>query len=139
MFSRTTCMITKLKNHKLGTYNLSQQIHISNGAFSFSNQTSPDEFVSRPLSLCQCITHPYCAKFYTKNPRPHTRTEDILCFFFYFSESKKNCHRHLNGFGDISLISLVCNRAKSSKKTLFHTMSNLGKATLNLRRWELLA
>ena len=44
-----------------------------------------------------------------------------------FSASKKNCHRHVNGFGDIPFISLVCNRAKSSKKTLFHTIRNLGK------------
>ena len=62
--------------------------------------------------------HRYCTSFYTKNPRPHTRTEDILFFFFFFffSASKKNFHRHVNGFGDISFRSLVCNRAKSSKK-----------------------
>ena len=39
-------------------------------------------------------------------------------FFFFFSASKKNFHRHVIGFGDISFISIVCNRAKSSK-TLF--------------------
>ena len=54
----------------------------------------------------------------------------------FFSASKKNFHRHVIGFGDIPFISIVCNRAKSSKR-LFHTISNLSKATLNLRRWEL--
>ena len=54
----------------------------------------------------------------------------------FFSASKKNFHRHVIGFGDIPFISIVCNRAKSSKR-LFHTISNLGNAALNLRRWEL--
>ena len=43
----------------------------------------------------------------------------LFFFLFFFSISKKNCHRHENGFGDISFISLVCNRAKSSKKLFF--------------------
>ena len=51
----------------------------------------------------------------------------------FFSASKKNFHRHVIGFGDIPFISIVCNRAKSSKR-LFHTISNLGNAALNLRR-----
>ena len=36
----------------------------------------------------------------------------------FFSASKKNFHRHVIGFGDIPFISMVCNRAKSTK-TLF--------------------
>ena len=51
----------------------------------------------------------------------HIREQKISCFFcvFFFSASKKNCHRHENGFGDKSFISLVCNRVKSSKELFF--------------------
>ena len=38
---------------------LSQQIHCSNGAFSFPNETSPEEFVSRTIraiALCVCTS-----------------------------------------------------------------------------------
>ena len=50
--------------------------------------------------------------------------------FFFFSARKKNCHRHVNRFGDIPFISLLCNRAKAWKRYF---------ANLNLRRWELLS
>ena len=119
-----------LKNHQTTTYYLSQQIHCNNGAFSFSNKTSPDEFVSRPICAIPL-------RIPTVLHEKSTPTYADRCLVL--SANKKNCHHHVNGFGDISLISLVCNRAKSSKKTLFHALSNLGKTTLNLHRWELLA
>ena len=72
--------------------------------------------------------HPYCTSFYTIYARSHMRTEDF--FFFFFSARKKNCHRHVNRFGDIPFISLLCNRAKAWKRYF---------ANLNLRRWELLS
>ena len=68
--------------------------------------------------------HPYCVSFYTKNARPSTRTEDFL---FFFSPRKKNYDRHVYGLGDLPFISLVCNRARSLKKNMFHTISNLGE------------
>ena len=55
---------------------------------------------------------------FTRKIHAHVREQKISCLFF-FEVSKKNCHRHVNGFGDISFISLVCNRAKNSKKLLF--------------------
>ena len=94
-------------------------------------QASPDEFVSRPvraIALCIPSVHHFRRKMHA-----HIREQKICSFF---SASKKNFHRHVIGFGDIPFISIVCNRAKSSKR-LFHTISNLGNAALNLRRWEL--
>ena len=93
-------------------------------------QASPDEFVSGPvrtIALCIPTVHHFRRKMHA-----HIREQKIS----FFSASKKNFHRHVIGFGDIPFISIVCNRAKSSKR-LFHTISNLSKATLNLRRWEL--
>ena len=58
----------------------------------------------------------YCASFYTKYARPYTRTEDFLLFFFFFFTRNKNCHRHVDRFGDVPFISLVCNRPRSFKK-----------------------
>ena len=88
------------------------------------------KFVSkqiRAIALCNPTVH----NLTHKNPRLHTRTEDFL--FFFFPASSENCHRHVNGFGDIPFISLFCDRAESLKKNLFHTIRNLGKATLNFR------
>ena len=90
---------------------MSQQIYCRNGAFSFSNKTPPDEFVSRQIraiALCNATVH----HLTQKNPHSHTRTEDFL---FFFPANKKNCHRHVNGFSDIPFISLLRDRAKSFK------------------------
>ena len=87
--------------------------------FSISNEMSADEFVSRPIcAIASCI--PIVHRF-TRKIHAQIREQKISCFFFvlFFSASKKNCHRHENGFGDKSFISLVCNRAKSSKKLFF--------------------
>ena len=110
MFSRT-CMIKNFKKIIRPDF-LSQQNHCSNRAFSFPNETSPKEFVSKPNS-CHCIMHPYCASFFTRYTRPRTRTEDFLFFLFCRAEKLST---HLNGFGDIPLIYLVCNRVESLKK-----------------------
>ena len=70
------------KNNKTIKYYLSQQIYCRNGAFSFSNKTSPDEFVSRQIraiALCNATVH----HLTQKNPHPHTKTEDFLFFFFF--------------------------------------------------------
>ena len=45
----------------------------------------------------------------------------------FFSPRKKNYDRHVNGLGDKPFISLVCNRARNSKKNMFHTIINLGE------------
>ena len=54
------------------------------------------------------------ASFKTKIYTPKYATRDFL-FFFFFPANRKNCHRHVNGFGDLLFISLLCDRAKSSK------------------------
>ena len=61
-------------------YYLSQQIHCSNGAFSFPNETSPGEFVSRPIraiALCIPTVHHLSRKMYA-----YIREENISCSFF---------------------------------------------------------
>ena len=83
---------------------LSQQIHCSNGAFSFLNETSHEEFVSRPV---RCIILYDICTFTYANRRFHV---------LFSLAKKKTCHRHVNGFGDILFISLLCNRARSFKK-----------------------
>ena len=87
---------------------LSQQIHCNNGPFSFPNETSLEEFVSRAvraIELCIPTVH-----HFTRN----IRERNISCSFI--SASKKNCHRHVNGFRDLPFIPLVCNRARSLRK-----------------------
>ena len=81
------------------------------------------KFVSkqiRTIALCNPTVH----NLTHKNPRLHTRTEDFL--FFFFPASSENCHRHVNGFGDIPFISLLCDRAESSKKKSFPYNKQLG-------------
>ena len=78
-------------------------------------QASPDEFVSRPfrdIALCIPSVHHFRRKMHA-----HIREQKICSFF---SASKKNFHRHVIGFGDIPFISIVCNRAKSSKRFYKH-------------------
>ena len=68
---------------------LSQQIHCSNGAFSFPNETSPEEFVSRTIraiALCVPIVH-----HFTRNMHVHICEQKISCSFS--SARQKNCHR----------------------------------------------
>ena len=89
---------------------LSQQIYCSNGAFSFLNETSPEELVSRPLpanALCIPTVHHFIRYMHV-----HI-CEQKISFFFFFSARKKNCHRYVNRFGDVPFISLLCNRAKA--------------------------
>ena len=62
------------------TYYFSQQIHCSNGAFSFSNETSPDEFLSRPIcaiALCIHTVHRFTQKVHAR-----ILEQNISCFFF---------------------------------------------------------
>ena len=103
---------------------LSQQIYCSNGAFSFLNETSPEELVSRPLpanALCIPTVHHFIRYM-------HVHICEQKISFFFFSARKKNCHRHVNRFGDVPFISLLCNRAKAWKRYF--------ALNLNLRRWE---
>ena len=70
----------KCKNNQTRTYYLSQQIHCSNGAFSFPNETSPGEFVSRPIraiALCIPTVHHLSRKMHA-----YIREEKISCSFF---------------------------------------------------------
>ena len=103
----------KCKNKKkIGPDFSSQQIHCSNGAISFSYETSPEEFGFEATS-CHCIMHPTVHHF-TRNMHAHIRERKISCSFFF--TRNKNCHRHVNRFGDLLFISLVCNRPRSLKK-----------------------
>ena len=71
-------------------------------------------FFGFEATSCHCITHPTVHRF-TRNMHAYVRERKISCFHF-FSAGKKNCHRHVNGFGDLPIISLVCNRARRLKK-----------------------
>ena len=118
-------------------------------------QASPDEFVSRPvraIALCIPTVHHFRRKMhahqrerkifwffffsprnaciptvyhFTRKMHAHLRERKISCSFF--SLRKKNYDRHVNGLGDLPFISLVCNRARSLKKNMFHAISNLGE------------
>ena len=121
MFSRTTCMIANVKKI-IGPDFLTQQIHFSDGTFYFPRETSHEEFVSRPLrvmhyaSLMCIILHEKCTPTYANR----------RFLVLFFSARKKNYDRHVHGLGDLPFISLVCNRARSLKKNIFHTISSLG-------------
>ena len=59
-------------------------------------ETSPDEFVSRPvraIALCIPTVHNFRRKMHA-----HLRERKISCSFF--SPRKKNYDRHVNGLGD---------------------------------------
>ena len=74
-------MITNVKNHYTRTHYLSQRIHCSNGALSFSNETSPDEFLSRPIcaiTLCIHTVHRFTQKIHAR-----IREQEISCAFFF--------------------------------------------------------
>ena len=91
---------------------LSQQIHCSNGAFSFPNETSPEEFVSRTIrAIASCVP---IVHHFTRNMHVHICEQKISCSFS--SARQKNCHRQVNGFDVPLFLSLLCNRAKSLKK-----------------------
>ena len=65
---------------------LSQQIHYSNGAFSFLNETSHEEFVSRPVranALCVPTVHHFIRYMHV-----HIREQKISCSFFFSQERK---------------------------------------------------
>ena len=56
---------------------MSQQIHYSNGAFSFPNETSPYEFVSRPIrAIALCIPTVYHV---TQKMYVHIREQNYIC------------------------------------------------------------
>ena len=94
-------MITnvKKKKKKIRSDFLRQRIHCSKGAFSFPHETSPEELVSRPLRvIALCIPTVY---HFIRNMHAHIREGKIS--YSFFSARKKNCHRHVNGFGDLHL------------------------------------
>ena len=65
---------------------LSQQIYCSNGAFSFLNETSPEELVSRPLpanALCIPTVHHFIRYMHV-----HI-CEQKISFFFFFLPGRK--------------------------------------------------
>ena len=119
---RTSCLATGIVQTLRKPF-CRNQIKKKEGNLSLRNlnilnySICPDKFVSRLIcAIALCI--PTVLRF-TRKVHAHIREQKISCFFFFFfffSASKKNFHRHVNGFGDISFISLVCNRAKSSKK-----------------------
>ena len=78
-------------------------------------ETSPDEFVSRPVRAIALCIPTSCIILDEKCTPTYVNRRYLVLFF---SASKKNFHRHVIGFGDIPFISMVCNRAKSTK-TLF--------------------
>ena len=88
---------------------LSKQIHRGNGAFSFPNETSPEEFVSK--KVCAIALYIPTVHYFTRKIHAHIRERMISCSFF--PVRKKSCHGYDNGYGDIPLISLVRNRPKS--------------------------
>ena len=45
----------------------------------------------------------------------------------FFSARKKNCHHHVNGFGDLPFIYRVCSRARSLKKIFSIQLATWGK------------
>ena len=45
----------------------------------------------------------------------------------FFSARKKNCHHHVNGFGDLPFIYRVCNRARSLKNIFSIQLATWGK------------
>ena len=45
----------------------------------------------------------------------------------FFSARKKNCHHHVNGFGDLPFISLVCSHARNLKKIFSIQLATWGK------------
>ena len=58
---------------------LSQQIHCSNGAFSFPNETSPEEFVSRTIrAIASCVP---IVHHFTRNMHVHICEQKISCSF----------------------------------------------------------
>ena len=123
MFSRTPYVITDVKIIKIRPDFSSQQIHSSNGAISFSHETSPEEFGFEATS-CHCIMHPTVHHF-TRNMHAHIRERKISCSFFF--TRNKNCHRHVDRFGDVPFISLVCNRPRSLKKIFSLQLTTWGK------------
>ena len=97
--------------------------HCSNGAISFPNETSPEEFVSRPIraiALCVPTVH-----HFTRNMHAQLCERKISCSFF--SARKKNCHHYVNGFGDLPFIYRVCSRARSLKKLFSIQLATWGK------------
>ena len=101
MFSRTTCMITNVK--KSLDKNILLQPTDSLWQCSFFSflmkrllmNLFQGQFV--PLHYASPTVHRFTRKIHA-----HVCEQKISCLFF-FEVSKKNCHRHVNGFGDISL------------------------------------
>ena len=113
MFSRTTCMTTNVKV-------LSQQSHCNSGAYSFPNETSPEEFVLRTVRAI--VLRIPTVHHFTPNMHVHIRERMISCSFFFFCKKKK---RLLSPRKRIwrHIIHISC--LPSSEK--LYTINNLGK------------
>ena len=125
MFSRTPCVITDVKIKKIRPDFSSQQIHSSNGAISFSHETSPEEFGFEATS-CHCIMHPTVHHF-TRNMHAHIRERKISCsfFFFFYQEQKLSSPRRPIWWRTIYISCLQS--TEKLEKNIFLTINNLGK------------
>ena len=118
MFSRTTCMTTNVKEI-IRPEVLSQQNHCTSGAYSFPNETSPEEFVLRTVRAI-ALRIPTVHHF-TPNMHVHIRERMISCFFFFFCKKKKSLSPRKRIWWHIIHISCL----PSSEK--LYTKNNLGK------------
>ena len=123
MFSRTPCVITDVKIKKIRPDFSSQQIHSSNGAISFSHETSPEEFGFEATS-CHCIMHPTVHHF-TRNMHAHIRERKISCSFFFNQEQKLSSPRKPIWWRTIYISCLQS--TEKLEKNIFLTINNLGK------------
>ena len=95
---------------------MSQQIHYSSGTLSFLNETSPNEFVSRPIraiALCIPTVHHVTQKMYV-----HIREQNYICDltltvgscvvseFFATRKLHKNIHTHQMIFLRFDLVTI---------------------------------
>ena len=102
---------------------LSQQIHCSNEAISFPNETSPEEFVSRTAHAI-ALWIPTVLQF-TRNMHAHIREQMISCSFFSDRKKKLLSPRQRIWWHAIYISCLPS--SKKLEKNIFHTENNLSK------------
>ena len=65
----------------------------------------------------------------------HTHIHEGKISYSFFSARKKNCHRHVNGFGDLNLYFLFA-IDREAWRNIFNSISNLGKKQRHSLKWK---